>query len=101
MDPEIPKYFANLASIYGPVFRIKLGSKRSVVVSSPATAKEVLRDKDSIFANRTPPVSTFSISYSGHDMVFSGNCAEWRMLRLVWSRTILNKSRLDSLYSLR
>ncbi|KAF6166240.1 hypothetical protein GIB67_031024 [Kingdonia uniflora] len=101
MDPKIPKYFATLASRYGPVFKVKLGSKFSVVVSSPATAKEVLSEKDSIFANRNPPASTFSISYGGHDMVFSDNNAEWRMLRMVWARTISSKSRLDALYDLR
>ncbi|KAK8709373.1 hypothetical protein V6N13_060389 [Hibiscus sabdariffa] len=44
---------AKLAQIHGPVMSLKLGSLFTVVVSSEATAKEILQKQDLNFCNRT------------------------------------------------
>ncbi|KAF8032876.1 hypothetical protein BT93_D1685 [Corymbia citriodora subsp. variegata] len=52
LDPELHTYFTALARMYGPVLKLQLGKKLGVVVTSPATAHEVLKDKDFTFACR-------------------------------------------------
>lgn len=52
LDPELHSYFAGLAKAYGPILSMKLGTKLAVVISSPALAREVLREQDKTFANR-------------------------------------------------
>ncbi|KAK4400318.1 cytochrome [Sesamum angolense] len=52
--------FAELAKKYGPIYKLQLGSKHSIVISSPALIKEVVRDQDTIFANRNPPIAAAS-----------------------------------------
>ncbi|KAL0446022.1 UNVERIFIED_CONTAM: Labd-13Z-ene-9,15,16-triol synthase, chloroplastic [Sesamum latifolium] len=49
--------FTELAKKYGPIYKLQLGSKLCMVISSPALIKEVVRDQDTIFANRDPPVA--------------------------------------------
>ncbi|KAF7124755.1 hypothetical protein RHSIM_Rhsim12G0026900 [Rhododendron simsii] len=49
------KSLAKLAEIHGPVMTLKLGSVTTIVISSPAAAKEVLRKHDVSFSGRTIP----------------------------------------------
>ncbi|GLJ32237.1 hypothetical protein SUGI_0648830 [Cryptomeria japonica] len=49
---------------YGPLMTLRLGMKTTVVVSSPAMAKEVLKTHDHILAGRT--VLEFAKSLSHH-----------------------------------
>ncbi|KAF6152598.1 hypothetical protein GIB67_013045 [Kingdonia uniflora] len=101
LDPDLPLYFAKLTSKYGPIFKLKLGAKICVVIGSAATAKEVLKVKDSIFANRDPPASAAVINYGGYDIVWAPCGPGWRMLRTIWIREVFNKSKLDALYGIR
>lgn len=52
LDPELHTYFNRLAKSYGPIYRLKLGTKTAIIVASSAVAKEVLKDNDTTFANR-------------------------------------------------
>ncbi|CAI9093806.1 OLC1v1029386C1 [Oldenlandia corymbosa var. corymbosa] len=101
IDPELHSYFANLARKYGPIFSLRLGGKVAVVISSPAIAREVLKDQDTIFANRDPPVVITAMDYGGHDIVFTPYGPEWRMLRKVCVRDMLGHANLDAVYSYR
>ena len=51
LDSELHSYFTSLAQIYGPVFKLQLGNKIGIVVSSPSLACQVLKDHDVTFAN--------------------------------------------------
>ncbi|KAK4798739.1 hypothetical protein SAY86_031065 [Trapa natans] len=46
---------ADLAGMHGPVMSLKLGSMRSVVISSAAAAREVMQKHDLTFSDRTVP----------------------------------------------
>lgn len=87
---------AELAKSYGPIFSLRLGAKLSVVITSPAIAGEVLRSQDALFANRTPTVSSFTLSYGAQDMIWSAYGPVWRLLRRLTVREIMSQSRLDS-----
>ncbi|KAM0952159.1 putative cytochrome P450 [Dioscorea sansibarensis] len=101
LDPDLHTHFASLAMTYGPIFSLKLGTKLGIVITSPAIAKEVLRDQDAIFANRDVPAVAHSIGYWASDIVWTPDGPTWRMLRTVCVREMLGKASLDGVYRLR
>ncbi|GFP81800.1 flavonoid 3' 5'-hydroxylase [Phtheirospermum japonicum] len=101
LDPELHTYFASLARTYGPIYTLKLGRKTGIVITSPAIAKQVLRDHDTTFANRDVPVAGKEATYGGSDIVWTPYGPEWRMLRKICVREMLGGKTLDSVYSLR
>lgn len=101
LQPQLHSHFADLARKYGPIFSLKLGGKTSVVISSPAVVRAVLKENDVTFANRDVPVVVTAMEYGGHDIVFTPYGAEWRMLRKVCVRDMLGNATLDAFYSYR
>ena len=71
--------FADLSKTYGPVISLNLGSLKSVVITSPEAAREVLRTHDQILSARK---STDSIRSVGHHEVsviwLPASSARWR-----------------------
>ncbi|KAL3499503.1 hypothetical protein ACH5RR_038596 [Cinchona calisaya] len=63
--------FSELARRYGPIFKLQLGNKLCVVLSSPSLIKEVTREQDIFFANRDPPVVALTLTYGGFDIAWS------------------------------
>ncbi|KAK9147949.1 hypothetical protein Scep_006706 [Stephania cephalantha] len=101
LDPQLHTYFANLAKTYGPIYKLKLGNKLGVVVTSPSLAREILRDNDITFANHDVPSVARVVAYGGSDVVWTPYGPEWRMLRRVCVRDMLNNASLDAVYGLR
>ncbi|XP_077245119.1 flavonoid 3'-monooxygenase CYP75B137-like [Tasmannia lanceolata] len=101
LDPDLHVYFSELTRTYGPILKLKLGNKLGIVVSSPSMAKEVLKDHDTIFANRDVPVAARVIAYGGSDIVWTPHGPEWRMLRRVCVREMLSNTSLNAVYGLR
>ncbi|KAJ1269531.1 hypothetical protein BS78_07G218700 [Paspalum vaginatum] len=102
LDPELHAYFARLASRHGPIFSIRLGSKLGVVVSSPALAREVLREQDLLFSGRDVPDAARSISYGGgQNIVWNPVGPTWRLLRRACVREMLSPAGLDAVRGLR
>ncbi|XP_049361418.1 flavonoid 3'-monooxygenase CYP75B137-like [Solanum verrucosum] len=96
-----PTYFASLSQTYGPICRLWLGKKVGIIITSPALAREVLKDKDTIFANRDVPAAARELSYGGNNILWTPYGPKWRMLRKVCVRDMLSSSTLDSVYALR
>lgn len=102
LQSDLHAHFGRLARTYGPIFSLRLGAKLGVVISSPALAREVLRDHDAAFANRDVPASARVIAYGGDaDIVWNPNGPTWRMLRRVCVREMLCPAGLDAVYALR
>ncbi|PRQ18079.1 putative cytochrome P450 [Rosa chinensis] len=101
LDPELHSYFAGLAHAYGPIYKLRLGSKLGIVITSPSVAREVLKDHDVIFANRDVPAAGLASSYGGSDIVWTPYGPEWRMLRKVCVLKMLSNTTLDSVHELR
>jgi len=101
LDPELHTYFASLSQTYGPICRLWLGKKLGIIITSPALAREVLKDQDTIFANRDVPAAAREISYGCNDILWNSYGPKWRMLRKVCVRDMLSCSTLDSVYALR
>ncbi|BAT75924.1 Flavonoid 3'-monooxygenase [Vigna angularis] len=101
LHPDLHTYFAALAQIHGPIFKLRLGSKLAIVITKPTLAREVLKDNDIVFANRDVPVAGRIATYGGTDIVWTPYGAEWRMLRKVCVVKMLSNVTLDSVYDLR
>ncbi|KAK9147945.1 hypothetical protein Scep_006702 [Stephania cephalantha] len=65
LDHDLHAYFACLANTYGPIFKLCLGKKLVVVITSPSLAKQVLKDHNKTFANCGIPAVAKTITYGG------------------------------------
>ncbi|XVF77122.1 hypothetical protein PTKIN_Ptkin14bG0015300 [Pterospermum kingtungense] len=86
----------DLAKKYGPLMHLQLGEISNIVVSSPQTAAEVMRNHGIIFANRPPLLSANIITYSATDIVFSQYGEYWRQLRKICMLEMLSLKRVQS-----
>lgn len=98
---DLHKSFTELAGVYGPVYKLWLGNKLFVVVSSPSLAKEVVRDNDMIFANRDAPIASLVSTYGGNDIAGADYGPNWRKLRKIFVGKMMSNASLDDCYSLR
>ncbi|KAF9689461.1 hypothetical protein SADUNF_Sadunf01G0094600 [Salix dunnii] len=87
---DLHKKFTELAGVYGPIYKLRLGNKLFMVVSSPRLAKEIVRDKDTIFADRDPPISARVFTYGGNDIAWSSYGPPWTKMRKIFVREMLN-----------
>ncbi|XP_030468591.2 flavonoid 3'-monooxygenase CYP75B137-like [Syzygium oleosum] len=101
LGTELHRKFAELAETYGPIYKLWLGSKLYVVVNSPLLAKEIVRDKDTTFANRDPNIAATIGSYGRRDITFSSQGPYWRNLRKLFIRQMMSNASLDACYGLR
>ncbi|XP_038875602.1 labd-13Z-ene-9,15,16-triol synthase, chloroplastic-like [Benincasa hispida] len=91
----------HLADIYGPVFKLRLGTKLSIVLTSPDSIKEAFRHQEALLPNRDTSVCAFLSSYGGSGIVFTQDDGDWKKLRKIFVRKMLSKSNLDASYSVR
>ncbi|CAA7018612.1 unnamed protein product [Microthlaspi erraticum] len=101
LDPELHTYFTTIAQKHGPIFKLNLGSKLTVVVNSPSLAREILKDQDINFSNRDVPLTGRAATYGGLDIVWLPYGAEWRRVRKICVLKLLSRKTLDSFYELR
>eukprot|EP00253_Pinus_taeda_P007022 PITA_07022 len=90
-----------LASKYGPLMSLSLGMKTTVVVSSPAMAKEVLKTHGQIFAGRIVPEAVKALSHHKHSFLLCQYGSRWRMLRRISNNELFSVKRLEALQDLR
>jgi hypothetical protein len=83
-----------LAARHGPVFSLRMGSRRAVVVSSPEAAKECLTEHDVCFANRPRSPSTALVSFDGAMLGMASYGPYWRNLRRVAALQLLSAHRV-------
>ncbi|NXW89272.1 CP1B1 protein, partial [Alopecoenas beccarii] len=69
--------FVGLAHRYGPVFQLRLGQRRVVVLNSEAAIRRALLGSGSRFAGR-PDFPSFGLVSGGHSVAFGGYSARWR-----------------------
>ncbi|VAH25683.1 unnamed protein product [Triticum turgidum subsp. durum] len=94
LTPKLPVVLRDLAKKHGPVMGLRLGQVDAVVVSSPAAAQEVLRDKDLAFASR-PSILMSEISLYGNlDVAFAPYGAYWRALRKICAAELLSERKV-------
>uniref|UniRef100_A0A0D3FPC8 Cytochrome P450 n=1 Tax=Oryza barthii TaxID=65489 RepID=A0A0D3FPC8_9ORYZ len=85
---------SRLAERYGPVFSLRLGSRRAVVVSSPGCARECFTEHDVTFANRPRFESQLRVSFNGAALATASYGAHWRNLRRIVAVQLLSAHRV-------
>lgn len=92
---------AKLAKIYGPIMSLRLGSRFTVVVSSPSMAREVLQKHDQVLASRTIANAVQAHGHFSVSVAWLSPSNQWRNLRKISKERMFTIQRLDAGESLR
>nr|UVC58033.1 CYP706V2 protein [Isodon rubescens] len=98
---DLHRQLAELAAEYGPIYKLRLGSKIITVVSSADLTKEVVRDHDAVMANRQITAFSRIITYGLKDIAWSPYGQEWRDRRKIFVREMQSNTNLNASYNLR
>ncbi|KMT04503.1 hypothetical protein BVRB_8g181690 [Beta vulgaris subsp. vulgaris] len=90
-----------LADKYGPIFMIKLGKDRALVVSSAEMAKECLGAGDKVFLNRPQKIFVQRMAYNSAMPGFSPYGEYWRQTRKITSIELLSNHRVEMFKNVR
>ncbi|OEL23555.1 Isoflavone 2'-hydroxylase [Dichanthelium oligosanthes] len=83
-----------LAARHGPVFSLRMGSRRAVVVSSPECARECFTEHDVTFANRPLSPTARLAAFDGAMLGVASYGPYWRNLRRVAAVQLLSAHRV-------
>jgi len=87
----------HMADRYGPVFSLRLGAYKTLVVSDWEMAKECFTVNDKAFANRPKSMSFEVLGYNCSMMGFSPYGSYWRQMRKIATLELLSSRRIETL----
>lgn len=90
-----------LAKKHGPLMHLKLGEISAVVVSSPETARDIMKIHDINFASRPILLATELMSYGSANITFSPYGDYWRQVRKLCVFELLSTKRVQLFRSVR
>ncbi|XP_021766094.1 cytochrome P450 CYP82D47-like [Chenopodium quinoa] len=91
-----------LADKYGPIFMIRLGVQRALVVSTAEMAKECLGGtNDKVFLNRPQTIFVEHMAYNGAMLGFSQYGQYWREIRKFTTIELMSNHRVEMLKNVR
>ncbi|KAI6707319.1 hypothetical protein NL676_010281 [Syzygium grande] len=79
-----------------PDYKLSIGTKLYVIVSSPILVKEIVCDHDIMFANRNPSKASLAFSYGGKDIAVAPQGPQWQMLWLLFVCQMQSAANLDA-----
>ncbi|KAF7013135.1 unnamed protein product [Triticum aestivum] len=94
LTTKLPVVLRDLAKKHGPVMYLRLGQIDTVVISSPAAAQEVLRDKDLTFTSRPSILLSEVTLYGNLDIGFAPYGSYWRTLRKICTVELLSERKV-------
>ncbi|CAI0422392.1 unnamed protein product [Linum tenue] len=97
----VHRAFQALARDHGPIFSLRLGSQRAVVVSSAALAEECFTKNDIVFGNRPHFILGKHLEYDNTTVTMSPYGEHWRNLRRIGAVEIFSTARVNSFTSIR
>ncbi|KAI9201491.1 hypothetical protein LWI28_024238 [Acer negundo] len=86
----------DMADKYGPIFTLKMGVYRTLVVSNWEMAKECLTVNDKVFANRPKMLIAELMGYNYAMVGFSPYGPYWRQVRKITVLELLSNHRLQT-----
>ncbi|XXG56584.1 hypothetical protein AAC387_Pa03g3961 [Persea americana] len=81
LGPFPHQSFHKIATRYGPLFRLRLGSVPFVIASSPDTAKEILKTHEISFASRPISSAVRYLSYDCCGFIFAPYGPFWKFIK--------------------
>ncbi|KAK6920988.1 Cytochrome P450 [Dillenia turbinata] len=90
-----------LSDRYGPLMLIHEGRVRTLVVSSPEMAREVLKTQDVNFSNKYVSRGAGVMCYEGHDILISPHGQRWMELRKLCVSELLTQKKVQSFQDIR
>ncbi|CAH1422164.1 unnamed protein product [Lactuca virosa] len=95
---ELPqKVLGAMAETYGPIFTIKLGVHRALVVSSGEIAKECYTTNDKVFASRPKSMAVELMGYNYAMFGLAPYGDYWRQVRKIIMLEVLSQRRVEML----
>ncbi|KAH9751030.1 Xanthotoxin 5-hydroxylase CYP82C4 [Citrus sinensis] len=91
----------SIADKHGPIFMIKLGLHRALIVSNWEIAKECFTTNDKVFCNRIKALAPEILGYNYAMFGFSPYGPYWRQIRKIATLEILSNHRLEMLKHVR
>ncbi|GLT97605.1 hypothetical protein SLE2022_151610 [Rubroshorea leprosula] len=76
-------YLWQLSKTYGSIMSLRLGFRKTIVISSAKMAKEVMKTQDLDFCNRPNLLGQQKLSYNGLDLVFSPFNSYYKEIRKI------------------
>ncbi|KAL8233700.1 hypothetical protein R6Q59_019800 [Mikania micrantha] len=92
---------AKLSNRHGPMLMLRFGTRRALLVSSPAAVEECLTINDITFANRPLLLAGKHLGYDYTTLSWSSYGDHWRNLRRIASLELLSAHRLQTLNYIR
>ncbi|THG05446.1 hypothetical protein TEA_001841 [Camellia sinensis var. sinensis] len=92
---------AAMADRHGPIFTIRLGFRRAIVVSSKETITECFSVNDRAFMSRPQTAALKYMGYNGAGSALGPSDDYWRELRKVTTQHLLTNRHLESLKHVR
>nr|GEX74639.1 cytochrome P450 [Tanacetum cinerariifolium] len=87
---------ATLSKRYGPFMSLKLGSRTTIVVSSPDIAKEFFQTNDHSFSSRSIPDMAQAVDHDKYSIVWLPVGDQWRKLRRITKEYMFSLQHLDA-----
>ncbi|KAI7752897.1 hypothetical protein M8C21_000056, partial [Ambrosia artemisiifolia] len=88
---------SSMADRYGPIFMIRLGIRKVLVVSNWEITKEIFTTHDVIVSDRPDYKAAKILGFNGANFSFTPYGPYWRGLRKIISQELLSNSRLEKL----
>ncbi|KAK7329225.1 hypothetical protein VNO77_23376 [Canavalia gladiata] len=86
-----------MADTYGPIFTIKLGTKKALVINNWEMAKECFTTNDIVVSSRPRLVAIDHLSYNKALIGFAPFGSYWREMRKITTSAFLSSHRIDLL----
>ncbi|KAF5809070.1 putative cytochrome P450 [Helianthus annuus] len=100
--PDLPHVtLSSLANRYGPIFMVRLGIRKVLVVSNSDIAKDIFTTHDVIVSDRPNYIAANILGFNGASFAFAPYGPYWRGIRKIISQELLSNSRLEKLKCVR
>nr|GMC75847.1 cytochrome P450 CYP82D47-like [Ipomoea batatas] len=97
----LARLWGSLADKYGPIFTVRLGVHRTLVVSSWEAVKDCFTTHDKDFADRSVLSAATYLGYNYAMLSFTTYGPYWRKLRKLLATQVLSAKRLEELKHVR
>ncbi|KAL4566313.1 hypothetical protein LXL04_030427 [Taraxacum kok-saghyz] len=100
-DQAPHKLFGSMADKFGPIFTIKLGVYRALVVNNADMAKECLTTNDRVFAGRPKIMASELMAYNYASLALAPYGPYWREMRKIVVLELASQHRVQVLEHIR